>query len=97
VLALTPAAVQAVVDVVVRENPHEGAGLRIAPGPRSAGDQTYTFAVEAEPLPGDVVVEEGPARIFLDADAAPLLDDRLLDAHVDEDHDDVRLVVLPQS
>jgi Fe-S cluster assembly iron-binding protein IscA len=80
-LALTPAAVQAVVDVVVRENTQEGAGLRIGPGERSAGDETFDFTVESAPRPGDGVVEEGPARVFLDPEVVDLLDDKVLDAH----------------
>ena len=36
------------------------------------------------PLPGDRVLEEDGARVFLEQNAAGTLDDKVLDAHVDE-------------
>ena len=63
-LTLTPEAVSADVDLVVGEAAGPAAGLRISPGPPSAADRTWNYAVVHEPLEGDAVVE-APRRIEL--------------------------------
>jgi iron-sulfur cluster assembly protein len=93
VLTLTPEAVRAVVDVVVTQEPSGAAGLRIAPGPPSAADRTWDYAVAREPFEGDLVIEAGPARVFVDPDAAQQLEQAVLDAHVDDDTLETRFVV----
>jgi Fe-S cluster assembly iron-binding protein IscA len=93
VLTLTPDAARAVVDVVLARQLGPDAGLRISPGPPSTAERTWNYAVEAKPWEGDVVVTDGPARVFVDADAAGELDDAVLDAHVDDDTLEVRFVV----
>jgi iron-sulfur cluster assembly protein len=90
VLTLTPEAVRAVVDVVVSQEPGSTAGLRIAPGPASAADRTWDYAVARQPFDGDLVIEAGPARVFVDPDAAQPLENAVLDAHVDDDTLDTR-------
>ena len=92
-LTLTPEAVRAVVDVVVTQEPSDSAGLRIAPGPPSAADRTWAYAVAPEPSDGDLVIEDGPARVFVDPDAAQELEHAVLDAHVDDDTLETRFVV----
>jgi len=59
------------------------AGLRIA----TAGDGTQSLSATAvaAPVPGDQVVEQEGARVFLDAEAAARLDDQVLDAQVASD------------
>jgi Fe-S cluster assembly iron-binding protein IscA len=84
VLTLTPEAVRAVVDLVVAQGPSSG-GLRIAPGPPSAAERTWDYAVVREPFEGDLVVNAGRARVFVDPDAAPHLEHAVLDARVDND------------
>jgi hypothetical protein len=37
-----------------------------------------------EPFEGDLVIEDGRARVFFDPDAAKELEHGVLDAHVDE-------------
>jgi iron-sulfur cluster assembly protein len=93
VLRLTPEAVRAIVDLVVAQDPGPGAGLRISAGPHSAFEQTWNYAVEREPLEGDLVIEEGRARVFVEPDAAPQLEHAMLDAHVDENTLEERFVV----
>ena len=94
-LTLTPEATRAVLDLVVARDPSAAAGLRISPGPPSTFEPTWDYAVEREPRPGDVVVEAGRTRVFVDPDAAPQLEHAVLDAHVDpntlETHFAVRL------
>ena len=92
-LALTPEAIRAVVEYVVGQDGGAAAGLRISPGPPSAADRTWNYAVAHEPSEGDVVIEDGPARVFVDPDAAKDLDDSVLDAHVDDDTLEIRFVV----
>lgn len=60
----------------------ETAGLRIT----AEDPQGEALAVSAidQPEPGDQVVEQDGATVYLDAPAAQLLDDKLLDAGVDE-------------
>jgi Fe-S cluster assembly iron-binding protein IscA len=59
----------------------EGAGLRIATD-QSAGALQLTVA--PAPQEGDQVVDNAGARLFLDTDAALLLDDKALDATMDD-------------
>lgn len=57
-------------------------GLRIS----SEDGPEPSFAVSAaeEPAPTDQVVEQGGARVFLDESATVELDDKILDASVDQ-------------
>ena len=84
-LALTQEAIDAVRDVLSDDDLPDAAGLRIstldADGATELGLQ-----VAPEPTEGDQVIDEGGARLFLDASAAALLDDQVLDAVAHEDH-----------
>jgi Fe-S cluster assembly iron-binding protein IscA len=53
--------------------------LRIATDPAGAA---LTLTLAEEPAQGDQVVDSAGARIFLDSEAAQLLDDKALDAAV---------------
>ncbi|HEY2937868.1 MAG TPA: hypothetical protein VGJ25_14795 [Gaiellaceae bacterium] len=44
------------------------------------------LSLEESPSEGDEVVEDGGARLFVDGEAARLLDSKLLDATVHDDH-----------
>lgn len=83
-LALTDSAVEAVKDVVssVGEVPETG-GLRVVA--EQVGTQT-NLQLSVVPLPAedDEVIEEQGARVFLEPGAASLLDDKVLDASVEE-------------
>ncbi|MGE5828949.1 MAG: adhesin [Micromonosporaceae bacterium] len=68
-------------DLTTQQGVPEGGGLRIATDP-AAGALTLSLA--AQPLDGDDVLDTGGARLFLDPDASQLLDDKALDAAVDE-------------
>jgi Fe-S cluster assembly iron-binding protein IscA len=92
-LALTPEAVRAVVEFVVAQDAGPNAGLRVSPGPHSAVDRTWNYSVEHEPFGGDLVIEDGPARVFVDPDAARDLEHAELDAHVDESTLEIRFIV----
>ena len=81
-LTLTPSAVEAV-DALLHSNPTipADAGLRIA----STGEAEFSLGIAPEPAPGDQVIEDGGARVFVDEQAAPLIDDAQLDAHAQGD------------
>jgi len=67
---------------IATQSPHpESAGLRIT----SDGGAEAPFAVSAadDPQPGDQLVSQEGANIYLDAPTADLLDDKVLDARVD--------------
>lgn len=61
----------------------EATGLRITGGPASEPSLEVAPAPAAEP--GDAVIEQEGATVWLDESAALLLDDKILDARVDEE------------
>lgn len=70
------------------------AGVRIASAPGGDGaSPQLALAVVAEPAPGDQILDEGGARVFLDATAAELLDQQTLDAQVDQSAQEVNFFV----
>jgi Fe-S cluster assembly iron-binding protein IscA len=82
-LALTDNAVEAVEQIVSSSDVEsEVRGLRVAA--ERAGAETY-FQLTVVPLPAedDEVIEEDGARVFLDPEAASLLDDKVLDVSVE--------------
>ena len=82
-LALTENAVEAVQEILSSsaEAPELG-GLRLAAEP--AGTQmNLQLSVVALPAEDDEVIEEQGARLFLDPEAASLLDDKVLDARIE--------------
>ncbi len=78
-LTLSPTATAVVTSIVGQQSAQPTAGLRIG----NEGDQ-YTVAVVEAPAADDVVIEKDGARVFLDGEVAPSLDDRQLEAQVDE-------------
>jgi iron-sulfur cluster assembly protein len=82
-LALTDNAVEAVRSIVSSSDNNETSGLRMVAEP--AGTQA-NFQLSVVPLPAedDEVVEEQGARVFLEPEAASLLDDKVLDASVEQ-------------
>jgi Fe-S cluster assembly iron-binding protein IscA len=96
-LELTPEAVSAVLEFVVGQDAGPVAGLRISPGPHSAVAQTWNYAVVHEASEGDLVIEHGPARVFVDPDAAKALEHAILDANVDAQTLETRFIVRTSS
>ncbi len=80
-LTLTENASTIVNQILQHQELGESAGLRIT----ADGSPEPAFEVAAAPQaePGDQVVEQGGASVYLDATAAQLLDDKVLDAAVD--------------
>jgi iron-sulfur cluster assembly protein len=81
-LTLTENASTIVRDITAQPGMAESAGLRIT---SEAGDQpAFSISAADEPQLDDQVVEQSGATIYLDQESAVLLDDKILDAAVDE-------------
>lgn len=81
-LTMTPTATTVVRALVDQNTEQEQAGLRISSGGPAGED--FAVAISEAPEPTDAVVEESGARVFLDEDAVLVLDDKVLDASVDD-------------
>jgi iron-sulfur cluster assembly protein len=82
-LALTDSAAQAVQEILSssEETPETG-GLRLV-AERAGAQANFQLGVVALPAEDDEVIEEQGARVFLDPEAASLLDDKILDASIE--------------
>ena len=81
-LTLTENATIAVKDLTAQLATDTG-GLRISEA--TAPQSGYALSLANGPESGDTVVEDGGARVFVDPVSTVQLDDRVLDARVDED------------
>jgi Fe-S cluster assembly iron-binding protein IscA len=79
-LTLSASAVEAV-DSLLHSNPDvpDEAGLRILP----ISESELTIELAVEPEPEDQVIERGGARVFVDGEIAPMLDNAELIARED--------------
>ena len=83
-LALTESAVEAVKGIVSSsEEAQENGGLRLV-AEREGARANFELSVASLPGEDDQVVEDKGARVFLGPDAAELLEDKILDARVEE-------------
>ncbi len=96
-LTLTDNATALVTTLVRRRTETEGAGLRIhtADTPGAAGEPRLAADVVVTPEPDDQVLDLPGAPVFLEGEAAIVLDDKILDANVDEEGA-VSFSLLPQ-
>jgi Fe-S cluster assembly iron-binding protein IscA len=85
VLTITPDAERALDSVVSAENAPEGAGVRISQGVGADGQPAIGLSLAPEPEAGDEIVDDASVPVFLAPDVADLLDDKVLDAHVEGD------------
>ena len=93
-LTLTENASTVVKSIVDQTSEAEQAGLRIS---QDAEDSPALHVIPTEaPQPGDQVLEDGGARVFLEETAAVTLDDKILDAQVD-DSGGVQFTIAPQA
>jgi iron-sulfur cluster assembly protein len=86
VLTITHEAAEAI-DAVVHSEPNasETAGLRIARGVTPDGQQGLELSVADAPASEDAVMEAEGTPVYLDSEAAAMLDDKVLDAQVSGD------------
>ena len=81
-LTMTDNAVLVIRDLANQQDVAEAGGLRIA-ADTDAG--SLSIELVEQPAQGDQVIDDQGARIFLDADAAELLNDTSVDATVDDE------------
>jgi iron-sulfur cluster assembly protein len=92
VLTLTDNATTEIRNIIDQPDVPDGCGLRIATDP-AAGN--LTLALATAPADGDEVVDASGARVFLDPQAATMLDDQALDAGTDAEGN-VQFAIAPQ-
>jgi iron-sulfur cluster assembly accessory protein len=69
---VTPRAAAEVAEIAAREG-KPGGGLRLAVDAGGCSGFQYRFGIEAAPEAEDLVIEQGPARIFVDPVSLELL------------------------
>ncbi|MCW2771859.1 MAG: hypothetical protein JWN91_185 [Nocardioides sp.] len=80
-LTLTENASAIVNEITSQPGLAETAGLRITSD--ASPEPAFEVSAAQQAEPGDHVVEQGGATVYLDESAAQLLDDKVLDAAVD--------------
>ena len=78
-LTLTEHAQTAVRTLTQDPQAPEGAGLRITPG-----NDGLELMLVTEPVPGDALIDNGGARVFVEPQVAQLLVEQTLDAQVED-------------
>lgn len=84
-LTLTDSAVSAIRGLTSQPELPMETGLRIMT--QDEGAPSFQLALADGPVAGDQVIEEGGARVFIEAAAAAVLEDKALDAQVNEQGD----------
>jgi iron-sulfur cluster assembly protein len=79
---LTNNAVSAINTLTGQPDIPAGTGLRMAADPAQG---SLTLSLATEPMEGDAIVESAGALLFLDPDAAIVLNDKTIDAGTDPD------------
>lgn len=82
-LAITDHAADAIRGIVTAPGVPDGAGLRIATQEGNSQPGALEVTLAELPAASDQVVDEDGARVFVEEQAIPLLDDKLLDAQID--------------
>lgn len=80
-LTLTENATAIVNEITHQPGLGDHAGLRITS--TESPEPAFEVTAAAQGEPGDQVVEQGGATVYLDENAATMLDDKVLDAAVD--------------
>jgi Fe-S cluster assembly iron-binding protein IscA len=85
-LTITQTAAEAL-DTIVSSVPDapESSGLRISPSSNEDGRPGFRLDLAVEPEPGDQVIDGTEHPVFVDADIAEELDDKVLDAQIEGD------------
>jgi Fe-S cluster assembly iron-binding protein IscA len=83
-LTVTPAAAAAITSLLESPEVPDGAVVRLSQGIAPGGDATIGLTVVTEPEDSDAVVPAGgDVDVFVDAEAAPVLDDKELDVELE--------------
>jgi iron-sulfur cluster assembly protein len=85
-LVLTEAAAEAVKSLTATPQLPEGSGLRIASAaPEPQAPEALQVTAAAGPSENDLIIEAAGAHVYLEPKAAAYLQDKVLDAEVDQD------------
>lgn len=83
-LVLTPTAAQLVQNITSAQGAPDGAGLRIAPAADAQQQHAMELRIATVPAEHDQVIAAEDAKIFLAPEATTYLDDKVLDAGLDD-------------
>jgi iron-sulfur cluster assembly protein len=83
-LTLTPIASEAIRQLSAQTDDPDSSGIRISPGPETPQGTALELTLVEEPDPADAKVDEDGATVYLEPHVAGFLDDKVLDAQVDE-------------
>jgi Fe-S cluster assembly iron-binding protein IscA len=83
-LALTDAAAEVIQGLVAESPLSEAAGLRISAAQLQDGSTGLNLTLTDEPSEDDVIVDDERVRVFVEPMVAPALDDKVLDASMDD-------------
>jgi iron-sulfur cluster assembly protein len=84
-LAITHGAADAIKQIVTSSQIVEEGGIRISVEPVDNGSARLELSIAESPEPGDALVEEEGANVFVEQNAAMFLDDKVLDATIEGD------------
>ena len=96
VLTITTAAAQAIQAITSQPGVPEGAGLKISGQPTPEG-MAIELNVSEAPEASDQVVETPDANVFVAEPLGPMLDDKILDAGVQDDKIAFQLLEQPPT
>ena len=82
-LTLTPTAAEVVRTLVDQSSSFDSGGLRIAASEDGVEGVALELSLVGEPEALDETIEQSGATVYLDPEAAELLDDKVLDARVE--------------
>jgi iron-sulfur cluster assembly protein len=84
VLTLTPSAAEAVRRLVDNAPVESAEGLRIAPGQVTPQGTSLELSIVDGPEASDQEITDGDAHVYLEPEVATFMDDKVLDAEVEE-------------
>jgi Fe-S cluster assembly iron-binding protein IscA len=84
VLAISHDAAEVIKQVVSSAQVPDEGGIRISAQPIGEESVRLELSLATSPVPGDAVVGQEGANVFVEQTVAPLLDDKMLDAAVVE-------------
>ena len=83
-LTLTPTA-EIAIRQIIESSPLAEGGLRISAEPGSNGEAGFSLSLVEGPGPLDQVVEDVDVPVYLEPRVAPLLDEGVLDATIEDE------------
>lgn len=84
-LTISPDAAQAVKQVVNSAEAGQNGGIRLSLKPVDEQQAKLELSLATNPEPGDTQVEQEGANVYLDEQVASFLDDKILDAKIEDE------------